>query len=69
MAGRSRSTRLNLAQVLNPVTGRIDADCLDFSRSVELYRANTLEELVRLKVAFVRIHERRLSPGQGKHQT
>jgi hypothetical protein len=59
---------MNLAQALDPRTGHIDETRVRDLEARELGCGFTLEELLQIRRVSVRVHERRLSPGQGKRQ-
>lgn len=68
MGSSKRGDRLNLAQVINPVTGHIDAARVRFLQMTELACGWTLEELLIVRRVSVRVHEHRGPPGQGRRE-
>jgi len=59
---------VNLAQVINPATGHVDPVRVRFIQATELDCGCTLQELLSIRRADVRVHIRALPPGQGRRQ-
>jgi len=59
---------MNFATVVNPSTGHVDAARVRYIQATERDCGCTLEELLSISRADVRVHIRALPPGQGRRQ-
>ena len=58
---------MNLAQVIDPRTGHVDAERVRIVQTTELACGRTIEELLSINRVSVRANKRAGPPGQGKH--